>query len=105
VVVMEENHLGCWCEECKGKEKSMSIPDPKLFTMRRKADASGVSGTGRVLDGVLFHNGTVVICWRTDVEGAAHGYSSVGVYPSWEAFYFLHIESHPTNETEIEFLP
>jgi hypothetical protein len=78
--------------------------EPKLFTVIRKADASGVSGTGRVLDGTLFHNGYVAICWRTDVEGAAHGYTSIGVYPSWEAFYFLHIKSHPTNDTEIKWL-
>jgi len=78
--------------------------EPKLFTMFRVKDESGVSGAGRVLDGVVFHNGYTVVVWRTDIEAAKHGYTSVGIYPSWEAFDFLHIKSHPTNETRIEWL-
>jgi hypothetical protein len=69
----------------------------------RVADESGVSGTGRVLDGVVWHNGQVTICWRTDVEGSKHGHSSLGIYPSWEAFEFIHIKSHPANQTRIEW--
>lgn len=78
--------------------------EPLLFTLHREKDESGVSGTGRVLDGILFHNGWVVICWRTDIGGSAHGYSSIGVYPNWQAFAFIHIDSHPSNATEIEWL-
>jgi hypothetical protein len=78
--------------------------EPRLFTVRRKSDASGVSGTGRILDGTLYHNGLVTICWRTDTEGAKHGHSSIGVYLSWESFEFIHIKSHPTNGTEVEWL-
>lgn len=77
---------------------------PRTFTMVRTADESGVSGAGRVLDGVLFHTGQVVVCWRTDIEAAAHGYSSLGIYPSWKAFEFIHIESHPANEAQIIWL-
>ena len=76
----------------------------RIFTMRRKSDESHVSGTGRILDGVLFHNGQVVVCWRTDIEGAKHGHTSLGVYETWEAFEFIHIKSHPTNDTEVEWL-
>lgn len=54
-----------------------------------------------ILDGVVFHNGKVVICWRTE---AKHGYTSVGVYDTWEAFTFVHIDSHPTNGTEMQWL-
>lgn len=78
--------------------------EPRLFTMIRESDESGVSGTGRVLDGVHFHTGQVVVCWRTDIEAAQHGYSSLGTYPSWDAFAFLHIKSHPTNRTRVEWL-
>lgn len=78
------------------------MEEPKLFTIKRKSDESGVSGTGRVLDGIVFHNGKVAICWRTENK---HGYTSVAVYDSFEAFKFIHIDSHPTNDTEIEFLP
>jgi len=77
------------------------IPEPRLFSMVRESDESGVSGTGRVLDGVRFHNGMVSVCWRTDVGAAAHGHTSIGVYPTWEAFEFIHISSHPTNQTKV----
>ena len=77
------------------------MTEPKLFTMIRKRDESRISGTGRVLDGVVFHNGRVVICWRAEER---HGHSSMGMYDSFEAFKFIHIDSHPTNETEILWL-
>lgn len=75
------------------------MKEPKIFKLIRNRDASGVSGTGRVLDGVVFHTGQVVVCWRTDIDG--HGHSSLAIYPSWEAFKFIHIDSHPENNTEI----
>jgi hypothetical protein len=80
------------------------MSEPKLFSVVRGNDESGVSGTGRILDGVLFHNNQVVVCWRTDIEGSKHGFSSLGVYPSWEAFEFIHIKSHPTNDTKVIWL-
>ena len=78
--------------------------EPRLFTVHRQADESGVSGTGRVLDGVVFHTGQVVVCWRTDIEAAAHGHSSIAVYASWKAFVFIHLGSHPTNHSRVEWL-
>ena len=77
--------------------------EPRIFTVVRKADESGVSGTGRVLDGCIFHNGQVVICWRGDINSEKSGYSSLAIYPCWEAFYKVHIGAHPTNETEVIF--
>lgn len=81
----------------------MDNKEPKLFSLVRGNDESGVSGVGRVLDGVLFHTGQVVICWRTDVQAAQHGFSSLGIYPTWEAFTFIHIDSHPDNLSHIVF--
>ena len=75
--------------------------EPKLFTLIRQKDESGISGSGRVLDGVKFHNGQVVICWRADINQQGDGYSSLGVYPSWEAFKHVHIDPHPENESII----
>jgi hypothetical protein len=75
--------------------------EPKLFSLIRNADETGVSGIGRVLDGVIFHNGQVVTCWRTDIKKDGPGFSSLGVYPSWEAFKSIHIDPHPENRTEI----
>ena len=77
------------------------MKEPKLFTMIRKQDESHVSGTGRVLDGIIFHNGKVVICWRSEER---HGHSSMGIYDSFEAFKSIHIDPHPTNEAEIVWL-
>jgi hypothetical protein len=79
-------------------------PEPRLFTVTRNFDQSGISGTGRILDGVVFHNGQVVVCWRSDVNEKTPGFSSLGIYPSWEAFMHVHIDPHPVNKTEIRFL-
>jgi len=75
----------------------------KSFSVIREHDESGVSGTGKVIDGVLFHTGQVVICWRTDIDASKHGHSSLGIYPTWEAFKHIHIDSHPKNKTRIEW--
>lgn len=66
----------------------------KTFRMIRHADASGVSGTGHVLSGVVCPSGKVVIEWHT-----AGG--SLGIYESYERFHAIHIASHPGNGTEI----
>ena len=55
------------------------LKKPKLFTMYRKNDTSGVSGTGRVLDGVVFHTGICVVAWRTRI-------SSIAVYDTFDHF-------------------
>ncbi len=84
--------------------KQIAMPEPRRFTLIRNFDQSGISGTGRVLDGVIFHNGQVVICWRSDINEDKPGFSSLGIYPSWEAFKSVHIDPHPANKSEIRFL-
>lgn len=81
----------------------IEVPEPKLFQMWRKNDATGNSGKGRVADGIVFHNGQVIICWRSDVAGSnsKHGHSSLAIYPNYKAFELLHVAAHPENETEI----
>lgn len=74
--------------------------EPRVFYLVRNSDATGISGTGRVLDGVVFHTGQVVVCWRTDVNQVS-GFNSIAIYPSWEAFKHIHIDSHPENESEV----
>lgn len=44
---------------------------PRLFTLERDTDVSGVSGTGTVADGVLWPNGLVSICWRGERASVA----------------------------------
>lgn len=79
------------------------MSNPRLFTLLRHADESGVSGTGRVLDGVIFHTGQVVVCWRSDLIPDKPGHSSISIYPSWEAFLHVHVHPHPTEASEIRF--
>lgn len=74
----------------------------RLFSVIRRADASGVSGPGRVLDGVIFHTGQVVVCWRSDVN-SPEGFSSIAIFPSWEGFKRVHLDSHPDNEAQVLF--
>lgn len=78
--------------------------EPRLFTLLRHLDESGVSGTGRVLDGVLFHTGQVVVCWRADLNVEKPGFSSLAIYPSWEAFLHVHVQPHPPEAAEIRFV-
>jgi len=74
---------------------------PRMFHIIRNSDESGVSGTGRVLDGVLFPNGKVVVQWRTDLDPLKAGFSSMTIFDSFTAFETIHISSHPTNKTEV----
>jgi hypothetical protein len=71
-------------------------PNPRVFTLVRPQDETGVSGTGRVLDGVIFHTGQVVICWRSD-------HSSLIIFDSYEAFQAIHIDPHPGNHSQVHF--
>ncbi len=80
------------------------MSEPRLFTISRRFDASGTSGTGRVMDGVIFHTGQVVVCWRSDVDPDRAGFSSICIYPSWDAFKHIHIDPHPENQTEVFFM-
>lgn len=76
----------------------------KRFELYRAADASGVSGTGVILEGVEFTNGKVVVSWLTDRVGSKHGRSSQGFYNNFDDFYFLHCGSHKGNGSLINWL-
>jgi hypothetical protein len=67
------------------------MSEPRMFTVIRHFDASGVSGTGCVMDGIVFHTGQVVVCWRSDLDPSRPGHSSLCIYPSWEAFTRIHM--------------
>lgn len=74
------------------------LPAPRLFTMVRPVDETGVSGTGHVLDGVVWPDNRVTVYWRTETP-------SVNAYDSFEDFHKVHVSSHPGNGTEIVFTP
>ncbi|MDY7103461.1 MAG: hypothetical protein S0880_19930 [Actinomycetota bacterium] len=68
------------------------------FEMFRELDVSGVSGTGKVLEGVQFSTGTVVIHWLTPPPRG-----SIAVFDSMEQFLSIHVRPHPENRAAIRF--
>ena len=70
----------------------------RTFEMIREGDESGVSGTGKVLEGTVFTDGTTVVRWT--VEGKPQ---STAVYPSFDDFHLIHVASHPTNGTSFRW--
>ena len=69
---------------------------PRTFYVLREHDETGISGTGRVLEGVVFHTGQIVICWHSQ-------YLSITIFDSWSAFDGVHLHAHPENRTRIIF--
>jgi hypothetical protein len=69
----------------------------ELFSLVRQFDETGISGTGKVLEGVIFSDGRVVIRWCT-LNGIAN---STGFFDSFEDFEKIHIKSHPKNNSEL----
>lgn len=67
---------------------------PKRFSLIRKNDVSGVSGTGLVVDGVIFVDGKTVVNWRSDTP-------SICIYNTFDEFKKIHIDSHPKNRSKI----
>jgi len=55
----------------------------RRFFLQREEDATGVSGTGRVADGVEFTNGWCVLTWKSEFSG-------VTVYPSISVLESVH---------------
>lgn len=55
----------------------------RRFVLNRKVDTSGLSGTGIVVDGILFPDGQVVLSWR----GRVH---SLEVFPNIEMLMDIH---------------
>jgi len=65
-----------------------------IFKIIRQFDVNETSGVGRVLDGVVFDDGTTVVRWRTAIPSTA-------IYKTFAEFKAIHIDSHPENETII----
>lgn len=74
----------------------MEIKPMRTFELIRGADESGVSGIGKVLEGVVFGDGTTVVRWCVIDKP-----NSTAVYDNFEQFLQIHVTSHPTNKTEV----
>jgi hypothetical protein len=80
-------------------ESTPSSVNPRVFAMIRRADETGISGVGRVLNGVVFPDGQTVIRWCVAGKPA-----STEIYDTFDAFMAIHVVSHPSNHTEIVWL-
>ena len=71
----------------------MSESKPRLFRLVRDVDESGVSGTGHVADGVIWHDGACAVHWRTK-------HTSTTVYASFDDVLSIHGHG---GKTRVEF--
>jgi hypothetical protein len=67
---------------------------PRIFQMIRHVDGKSISGVGKVIDGVVFSDGTVVIQWQGEKK-------SLGIYKDLNHFLAIHVK--PKYEGENEF--
>jgi hypothetical protein len=68
----------------------------RTFCIERQDDESGISGTGLVLEGVVFSTGLTVIHWLTPPP-----FGSTSIWTSFEQFMSIHVGPHPTNNTRV----
>jgi len=68
----------------------------RKFTIARKNDQSGVSGTGVIAQGVLFATGDVAIQWLTPPPDG-----DLQIKRSLKSFIEVHVHPHPENITII----
>jgi len=71
------------------KSQSEDSKPPRRFYLQRYKDQTGVSRTGRVLEGAVFQDGRVVTQWRPPL-------TSMGIYNSLAEFKAIHIDCHPS---------
>jgi len=55
----------------------------RRFYLQRDEDATGISGTGKVAEGILFSTGWVALTWLTEV-------SSLVFYPAMTNVEYIH---------------
>jgi hypothetical protein len=55
----------------------------KRFHLERDEDATGISGTGRIAEGVEFETGMAAMAWLTE-------WHSVAIYPNMEHVERIH---------------
>jgi hypothetical protein len=93
---MSEILRDAWVEDEGENSPRSDLGEPRLFAMVRNGDESGVSGTGRVLDGVLWPDGHVAVRWRTETASETQ-------FADWSTFHAIHVCAHPTNNSDLPF--
>lgn len=67
--------------------------------MERVEDETGISGTGIVLEGIVFSDGTCVTRWTTENSPGR----STNVWDNLGSFIAIHVAPHPSNKTILRF--
>ncbi len=68
----------------------------RRFWLNRVKDETGISRTGRVLEGILCQDGQVIIQWRPPM-------TSIAIYKDFKTFMAVHVDCHPSCST-VEWL-
>jgi hypothetical protein len=86
-------------EDLKPKPPARLAPRGiRTFTMCRRSDETGISGTGVVVEGVLLATGQVILHWLSPPP-----IGSIAIFNSMNDFVEIHILSHLNNGTIITF--
>ena len=70
----------------------------RAFTVCRKADESGVSGDGVVIEGCVLATGQAIVHWLYPPPRGG-----IAIFDSLGDFLKVHVEPHPANKTIITF--
>tara|TARA_B100000131_G_scaffold196238_1_gene188635 strand:- start:1145 stop:1522 length:378 start_codon:yes stop_codon:yes gene_type:complete len=70
----------------------------KTFTVARRADETGVSGTGVVIEGVVLATGQCIVHWLYPPPRGG-----IAIFDSMNDFIRVHIGPHPANKTIITY--
>jgi hypothetical protein len=69
----------------------------RRFYLQRQTDESGISQSGRVLEGALLQSGRIVVEWRQPL-------CSIAIYNSFQEFLKIHVMPHAYGANEIVWL-
>jgi hypothetical protein len=71
----------------------------RSFEVIRQNDETGISGTGKVIEGIIFSDGECVVRWMTEKSLGR----CVSIWPNFGSFLSIHVYPHPSNNTQIMF--
>jgi len=71
----------------------------RTFELFRLDDETGISGSGKVLEGCVFSDGECIIRWLSQTSPG----HSTAVFDSFGLFMSIHIAPHPDNKTRTVF--
>lgn len=75
-----------------------------VFEVIRQNDESGVSGTGKVLEGVVWADGSCSVRWvAVGADSSWVNYGNENESTGFHKFMAIHVSSHPTNDVIMKF--